>query len=280
VSSMAKRAFVIGDPISHSRSPLIHNHWLTKYGIAGSYEAIHVKQNELPHFLASIIAHGYSGGNVTIPHKEAVLAAIPGHDTIAAQIGAANTIWVESGGLRATNTDSFGFAQNLDDHVPNWDHGKTALVLGAGGAARAILHALLSRGFVDVRIANRTVGRAEELAASFGSKVSAYAFAGLDALGSTADLVVNTTSLGMKGEGAIPLDFTKLRRSAIVTDIVYVPLMTPFLAAAQAAGLRTVDGLGMLLHQARPGFEKWFGILPEVTPELRNLIIKDLEASK
>jgi shikimate dehydrogenase len=274
---MAKRAFVIGDPVSHSRSPLIHSHWLKIYGIDGSYEAIHVKQDELPHFLATIGLEGFRGGNVTIPHKEAVLAAVRDHDKTAADIGAANTLWLENGSLRATNTDSFGFAQNLDDHAPGWDDGAKALVVGAGGAARAIVHALLSRGFQEVRVSNRTLARAQEIAARFGPKVSAHEFAGLKDLAAAADLIVNTTSLGMKGEGQIPLDFGAVHRDAIVTDIVYVPLITPFLAAAQQAGLKTVDGLGMLLHQARPGFEKWFGVTPEVTPELRNLVIRDME---
>jgi shikimate dehydrogenase len=277
---MAKRAFVIGDPISHSRSPQIHAHWLREYGIAGSYEAIHVKQAELPQFLASLASEGFAGGNVTIPHKEAALALVPQHDAVAAEIGAANTLWIENDTLKATNTDSFGFAQNLDERASGWQSGKTALVLGAGGAARAVIHALLSRGFTDIRIANRTAARADDIAARFRSKVSAHVFSDLDLLASDTDLVVNTTSLGMKGVGEIPLDMKKLRRAAIVTDIVYVPLITPFLAAAQEAGLKTVDGLGMLLHQARPGFEKWFGVLPDVTPHLRALIIRDMEGAK
>jgi shikimate dehydrogenase len=274
---MTKRAFVIGDPISHSRSPLIHNHWLKCYGLSGSYEAIHVKQDALPRFLTSISLNGFAGGNVTIPHKEAILAAVPAHDKTAAAIGAANTLWLEDGILRATNTDAFGFTQNLDDHAPGWDRGKTALVLGAGGAARAVLNALLARGFEDIRVANRTLARGEELSARLGPKLSAHAFAHLDELAVTADLIVNTTSLGMKGEGAVPLDFNRVRSDAIVTDIVYVPLITPFLAAAKTARLKTVDGLGMLLHQARPGFEKWFGVLPELTAELRSLVIRDME---
>lgn len=277
---MVKRAFVIGDPISHSRSPLIHTHWLREYGIAGSYEAIHVKQDELAQFLASLVSEDFAGGNVTIPHKEAALALVPQHDAVAAEIGAANTLWIEGGKLRATNTDSFGFAQNLDEYASGWDNGKTALVLGAGGAARAIIHALLSRGFTDIRIANRTAARAQDIAERFGSKVSAHAFPDLDLLASDADLVVNTTSLGMGGAGEIRLDMKALRRDAIVTDIVYVPLITPLLAAAQDASLKTVDGLGMLLHQARPGFEKWFGVLPQVTPALRNLIIRNMEGDR
>jgi shikimate dehydrogenase len=276
---MSNRAFVIGDPVSHSRSPLIHTHWLKQYGLAGSYEAIHVKQDELPQFLGSLISDGFAGGNVTIPHKEAVLALVPLHDSIAAAIGAANTIWVENNTLRATNTDSFGFVQNLDQHAPGWDQRRTALVIGAGGAARAIVHALLSRGFTRIRIANRTLARAEELAANFGPTVSAHTFGELNTLARDADIAINTTSLGMKGMGDIPLDMASLGRDAIVTDIVYVPLITPFLAAAHDARLKTVDGLGMLLNQARPGFEKWFGVMPDVTPELRGLVIRDMETA-
>ncbi len=274
---MAKKAFVIGDPVSHSRSPLIHGHWLAKHGVDGSYEAIHVKQDELGVFLAGLKKNGFAGGNVTVPHKEAVFAHAAQRDEIAEEIGAANTLWLEDGKLCATNTDSFGFAQNLDELAPGWDRISSALVIGAGGASRAVIHALKSRGVSDIRVANRTRERAIELRKAFGPKISAH---GLEALGQLAEdvgLVVNTTSLGMKGEGAIPLDMARLPANTLVTDIVYLPLETPFLKAARHVGLRVADGLGMLLHQARPGFEKWFGVLPDVTPELRQLIIADME---
>jgi shikimate dehydrogenase len=274
---MARKAFVIGDPVSHSRSPLIHGHWLAKHGIDGSYAAIHVKQDELGAFLAGMVKNRFAGGNVTVPHKEAVFAHAARRDGIAEEIGAANTLWLEDGKLCASNTDSFGFAQNLDEQAPGWDKIAAALVIGAGGASRAVVHALKSRGISDIRVANRTRERADNIKTVFGSTVSAHGLEALNELAEGAGLVVNTTSLGMKGDGAIALDMTRLPSNALVTDIVYVPLETPFLKAARLAGLGTADGLGMLLHQARPGFEKWFGILPDVTLELRQLIIADME---
>ena len=274
---MARRAFIIGDPISHSRSPLIHGHWLSKHGIAGSYEAIHVKQADVSAFLSSLADKDFVGGNVTVPHKEAAYAHAAERDQIADEIGAVNTLWFEDGILRGANTDSYGFAQNLDERAPGWDAGGPALVIGAGGASRAVIHGLKSRGFTDIRVANRSVERARDLQRRFGPKVSAHGLAALDEVSAGARIVINTTSLGMKGDGEIPLNMQLVHSEALVTDIVYVPLETPFLKAARLAGLRTVDGLGMLLHQARPGFEKWFGILPDVTPELRQLIIADME---
>ena len=276
---MANKAFVIGDPISHSRSPLIHGHWLAEHGIDGSYAAIHVKQSGLADFLNAMAANGFAGGNVTVPHKEAAFALAVQRDEVAEEIGAANTLWLEDGKLCATNTDSFGFAQNLDEQAPGWDRIASALVIGAGGASRAVIHALKSRGVSDIRVANRTRERANELRAVFGPKISAHGLETLGELAQDAGLVVNTTSLGMKGEGAIALDMARLPADTLVTDIVYVPLETPFLKAAQRAGLRSANGLGMLLHQARPGFEKWFGVLPDVTPELRQLIVSDMERS-
>jgi shikimate dehydrogenase len=277
---MHRKAFVIGDPVSHSRSPMIHGHWLSKYGIAGSYEAIHVKQAEVGAFLSSIADMGFIGGNVTVPHKEAAFAQADVCDEISEEIGAVNTLWMEEGKLHGANTDSFGFAQNLDEQAPGWDKIAAALVIGAGGASRAVVHALKARGISDIRVANRTRERANDLRAVFGPNVSAHGIEALSELGEDAGLVVNTTSLGMKGEGAIDLDVSRLPAKALVTDIVYVPLETPFLKAARLAGLRTADGLGMLLHQARPGFQKWFGILPDVTPGLRQLIIADMDGHK
>jgi shikimate dehydrogenase len=177
----------------------------------------------------------------------------------------------------ATNTDSHGFAANLDEHAPGWDAGSTAVVLGAGGASRAVIHAVLSRGFQRVHIVNRTVERAKGLADAFGPRVAAHDMGALSGLLSGADLFVNTTSLGMDGHAVPDIDFTVMADGGLVTDIVYVPLETPILAMAGRQGLRTVDGLGMLLHQAVPGFAKWFGLTPEVTPELRQLIVQDME---
>ena len=273
------RAFVVGYPISHSRSPLIHGYWLRQAGLQGSYDAIPVAPDDLASFVAALKdgSSGLVGGNVTIPHKEAVLALVDVVDDIARQIGAANTLWLEDGRLMATNTDSHGFAANLDEHEPGWDAGSTAVILGAGGASRAVIHAVLSRGFEKVCIVNRTVERAKALMDCFGPRVAAYGMDELSGFLPAADLFVNTTSLGMDGREVPDIDFTVMADGALVTDIVYVPLETPILAMARRQGMRTVDGLGMLLHQAVPGFAKWFGLTPEVTPELRQLIVEDME---
>lgn len=273
---MAK-AFVCGHPIAHSRSPLIHGHWLARYGIAGSYEPIDVAPESFAEFVSSISRNGFAGGNVTLPHKEAAFRAAASRDEAAEDIGAVNTLWFEDGRLRGGNTDAYGFAANLDDRAPGWDaRASTAVVLGAGGAARAVLYALKQRGFSDIRMANRTVDRAADLARHFGPTFSAHRFEAVPELLSDAAIVINTTSLGMHGDESSPPDLANLPDQALVTDIVYVPLETPLLAAARRRGLKTVDGLGMLLHQATPGFERWFGVQPEVTPELRDLIVADM----
>ena len=272
-----KRAFVTGHPIAHSRSPKIHGHWLAKYGIDGSYEAIDVAPADFASFLASLGENGFRGGNVTIPHKEAAFAGVARRDHAADEIGAVNTLWFEDGVLWGGNTDGYGFAANLDDHAPDWAANGPAVVLGAGGASRAVIHALKERAVKDIRVVNRTLARAKELAGHFGAGVSAH---GADALGGLlgdTGLLINTTALGVHGNEALAADPAGLPSHAIVTDIVYVPLETPLLAAAKARGLRAVDGLGMLLHQAVPGFERWFGRKPEVTAELRSMIVADIE---
>ena len=270
------RAGVIGWPIAHSRSPLIHGHWLARHGIEGSYERIAVAPEEADAWFAAFASHGLAGANVTIPHKELVVRHCHDLDPVAARLGAANTIWLEDGRLRGANTDAHGFIASLDAAVPGFDRDPgVALVLGAGGAARAVVDGLVQRGFA-VRIANRTLERAERIAAAYPGVVSAHDFAAVDRLAEGAGVIVNTTSLGMKGEGDLPLDVGRIGSESILVDIVYVPLETPFLARGRAAGLRTVDGLGMLLHQAVPGFERWFGVRPAVTPELRALIEADI----
>lgn len=274
------KAFVCGHPIAHSRSPMIHGHWLKNYGIDGSYTAIDVAPGDFAAFLAGLAAAGLQGGNVTIPHKEAAFAAVQRRDEAAEQIGAVNTLWFEDGVLWGGNTDAYGFAANLDHLAPGWAKGDVAVVLGAGGASRAIIHALKQRGFRDIRIVNRTVARAEQLAGQFGTDVTAHPQAATPELLGDASLLVNTTALGMHGNEGLPADPAGLPDHAIVTDIVYVPLETPLLAAAKARGLKTVDGLGMLLHQAVPGFERWFGRRPEVTADLRNLIVADMDRKK
>jgi shikimate dehydrogenase len=274
-----RRAFVCGHPIAHSRSPKIHGAWLRDYGIAGRYDPLDIERARFTEFLTTLVSKGFVGGNITIPHKEAAFRLVERRDAAAEAIGAANTVWLEDGRLHGSNTDAYGFVANLDDRAPGWDRGETALVLGAGGAARAVLHALRERGFSDIRVVNRTVERAQELAQAFGG-VTAHSLSAADELAGDADLVVNTTSLGMHGESELAVNVERLPDNALVTDIVYVPLETPLLAAARRRGLATVDGLGMLLHQAVPGFERWFGKRPSVTPELRTSIAADIEAGK
>lgn len=271
-----KKAFVTGHPIKHSRSPKIHGHWLAKHGIDGSYQAIDVSPQDFAEFLRTLQANDYRGGNVTIPHKEAAFALVDRRDQAAEEIGAVNTLWLEDGALWGGNTDAHGFAANLDDHAPGWATKGPAVVLGAGGASRAVIHALKERGVADIRIVNRTLARAVELRDRFGAGVSAHGMAATDELLADAGLLINTTALGMVGNEALAGDPTLLPDHAIVTDIVYVPLETPLLAAARARNLKTVDGLGMLLNQAVPGFEHWFGVRPRVTAELRALIVADL----
>lgn len=280
MAEAARRAFVCGHPIKHSRSPLIHGHWLEKYGIDGSYEAIDVAPEAFAEFAAGLRRNGFAGGNVTVPHKEAAFAAVAERDAAAEAIGAVNTLWFEDGRFSGGNTDAEGFAANLDERAPGWANAGAALVLGAGGAARAVIHALKVRGCADIRVTNRTVARARELADRFGAGVTAHPDAAAGELARDVGLAVNTTSLGMAGDEGLPLDPAHLPDHAVATDIVYVPLVTPFLAAAQARGLKTVDGLGMLLHQAVPGFERWFGVRPQVTAALRALVIADMDAHR
>ncbi|WP_343313068.1 shikimate dehydrogenase [Brucella sp. BE17] len=276
----AHKAFVTGFPIKHSRSPLIHRFWLKQLGIEGSYDAIEIAPQDFSAFVLSLGQQGFAGGNVTIPHKEAAFSAAEKLDDAAKAIGAVNTLWFENNTLWGGNTDAYGFASNLDAGAPSWDNADTALVLGAGGASRAIVHALITRGFSRITVVNRTLSRAEELSAHFGTAVSASGWDEAEAHVAEADLIVNTTSLGMSGHGdeeAFPLDLAYAPKHAVATDIVYVPLKTPFLKQAEQAGLKTVDGLGMLLHQAVPGFERWFGVRPEVSEALRDHILDDIK---
>ncbi|PLK70139.1 shikimate dehydrogenase [Rhizobium sp. TH135] len=274
------RAFVAGYPIKHSRSPLIHGHWLKTYDLQGSYEKIAVEPDRFPEFVDALKQETSSlcGGNVTIPHKEAACRLADRVDPIAEELGAANTLWRKDGLLHATNTDGIGFIANLDTQHPGWDRAERAVVLGAGGASRAILQSLRDRGISEIHVVNRTIDRARELVDRFGAPLEAHGMEALDALLDGAGLFVNTSSLGMDGAPAPDLPFHKMRGDGLVTDIVYVPLMTPFLLQANEAGIATVDGLGMLLHQAAPGFEKWFGRKPEVTQELRQIVLDDIEA--
>lgn len=267
---MTSKAFVIGHPIAHSRSPLIHGTWLVEHGLAGSYEPIDVAPDDLPAFFERLRTGEFAGGNVTIPHKEAVFDLCDSVDPLARTIGAVNTLMIEAGSVRGTNTDYLGFLGNLDAEAPGWSNNlETAIVLGAGGAARAILVALQARRIGSIIVLNRTRETAERLAAELPGDIVPAGLDDFNYLAPLAGLVVNTTSIGMHGTRFAGLDLTRLRPGALVTDIVYVPLETPLLAEARALGLRTVDGLGMLLHQAVPGFEAWFGTRPSVTPGLR-----------
>ena len=268
-----KRAFVIGHPISHSRSPLIHSYWLKSYGIEGNYEAIDVPLEALAGFFERLKTGQFVGGNVTIPDKERAYELCDERDPLAEEIGAVNTLVLKGAQVRGLNTDYLGFLGNLDQQAPGWDQGlESAIVLGAGGAARAVLVALKSRGVKSIRLLNRTASKAEDLAIDLEGPILAGSLGDFDRHCSEAGLVINTSSVGMKGTKFEGLDLGRLPKTAIVTDIVYVPLVTPLLAEAQALGLKTVDGLGMLLHQAVPGFEAWFGRRPEVTSELRALV--------
>ncbi|MGJ4891966.1 shikimate dehydrogenase [Bradyrhizobium sp. HKCCYLRH3099] len=270
-------ACLIGWPAAHSRSPLIHHHWLHELGIAGGYTIEAVPPEELADFVAHLHSRGFVGANVTIPHKERVLE-LTEPDARARAVGAANTLWYENGILRATNTDVEGFIGNLDASAPGWDRTDEALVLGSGGSARAVVFGLLERGIGRVHVINRTASRAQALADQFGDRVVAEGWDRVDTLLPRAGLFVNTTSLGMHGQPPLMLEVDLLPQQAVVADIVYVPLQTPLLGVARARGLRTADGLGMLLHQAVRGFELWFGRRPQVTPELRALVEADLRS--
>jgi shikimate dehydrogenase len=276
-----KRACVIGWPVAHSRSPVIHRYWLKLYGVDGAYEMEAVRPEEIGDFLYSLGQRGYEGANVTLPHKEAALAAADRPDAAATAIGAANTLWLDDKGLlHASNTDAYGFMTHLSAEAPDWNKGKRpVMVLGAGGAARAILHGLLDAGASKILLANRTEDRAKALAQSFGSRVSLIPWGDRNRALAGCGLLVNATSLGMTGKQPLDLGLSALPLDATVADIVYSPLQTPLLAAAKARGNRTVDGLGMLLHQAVPGFQLWFGVRPEVTPELRAYVAAHLGAS-
>ncbi|MFC3073923.1 shikimate dehydrogenase [Shinella pollutisoli] len=274
-----RRAFVTGFPVRHSRSPLIHGHWLETLGIPGSYTREEVAPENFAGFIAALKSgeSGFCGGNVTLPHKEAAFRLADRPDALSEELGAANTLWLEDGLIHATNTDGRGFLANLDAAVPGWNGIGSAVILGAGGASRAVIQAVRDRGVGEIHVVNRTVARARELADRFGARVHAHPMEALAEVSKGAGLFVNTTSLGMDGEAAPDFDFLPLAEDAVVTDIVYVPLVTPILRQAAKQGFATVDGLGMLLHQAVPGFEKWFGVRPVVDETLRRLILADME---
>jgi len=275
----SKRACVVGWPARHSRSPKLHGYWLKRYGINGEYRIEEVTPDAFPDFLRNLAAHGYVGCNITMPHKDSAFR-LSQPDDRAKAVGAANTLWLDGGMLRSTNTDVEGFLGALDAASPGWDKRlESAVLLGAGGASRAIVFGLLERGLRTIYVANRTRDRAVELRERFGSGVEPIDWNDVPRLLQGAKLLINATSLGMKGQPPLEVDVDRLAPDAVVSDIVYVPLNTPLLAAAQARGLRTANGLDMLLHQAVRGFELWFGKRPEVTRELFDLLAADIEAS-
>ncbi len=262
---MTPRCFVLGHPVAHSRSPLIHGSWLTEHGLAGSYERVDVAPADLPAFVARLRAGEFTGGNVTVPHKEAMLALVDHATDAARAIGAVNTVWREGDRICGDNTDVSGFLAHLDATAPGWD-----------GRVGTALVGLKGRGIGRIILVNRSHARADELAAALGGSVEAADWTRRDALVGDADLVINTTALGMHGQPPLEIDLAHLRPGTIVDDIVYVPLQTPLLIEATRRGGIPVDGLGMLLHQAVPGFARWFGVTPTVTPALRARLEADI----
>jgi shikimate dehydrogenase len=274
LSGKARLAGVMGWPVEHSLSPRLHGYWLEQHGIDGAYVPLAVAPADLPTALTALPALGFRGVNLTLPHKEQALDLCQEVDDLARRIGAVNTIVVRDGGLFGSNSDAFGFLENLKDGAPDWRaEAAPAVVLGAGGASRAVVAALADAGAPEVRLVNRTRERAEALATALGGALSVYDWDRREAALAEAGLLVNTTTLGMAGQPPLDLDLGALPVEAVVTDIVYAPLMTPLLQAARTRGNPLVDGLGMLLHQARPGFEAWFGVRPEVTPGLRDFVL-------
>lgn len=277
--SKVPAACLIGWPAAHSRSPLIHHYWLRLYGIEGGYSIEAIPPEGFAEFVMNLSKRGFVGANVTIPHKERALQ-LTAPDARARAVGAANTLYYEGEALRSTNTDVEGFIGNLDVAAPGWDRTDDALVLGAGGSSRAVVFGLIERGIKRIHLANRTMERAHALADQFGGSVMPLAWNGLNDVLPRAGLLVNTTSLGMAGQPPLSVELPLLPSDAVVADLVYVPLETPLLAAAKGRGLKTADGLGMLLHQAVRGFELWFGRRPVVTPELRALVEADLRMAQ
>lgn len=278
ITGKAKIAGVMGWPIAHSRSPLIHGHWLERYGVDGAYIPFAVQPENGADALRALPKLGFAGTNVTLPHKQTAFDTVDVRDAAAEAIGAVNTVIVqEDGSLAGSNTDAPGLFAHLTAEAPDWRAADApAAVLGAGGSTRAALFALLEAGAPEIRLSNRTRAKADALADAFGDKVTVVDWSERSDMLAGAGLLVNTTSLGMTGQPPLEIALDDMPAAAVVYDIVYVPLETPLLAAARARGLKGVDGLGMLLHQAAPGFAAWFGVEPAVDAELRNTILADL----
>lgn len=272
------KACVIGWPISHSRSPIIHGYWLKQHGIDGSYKRQPVEPAHLSAFLGSLAEQGYAGCNVTIPHKEQAYQLVTRADETTERLGAVNTVYLRDGKLLGTNTDGEGFINSLRHAQPDLTlKNAHAVVLGAGGASLAIVNALLEQGVAGITLANRTLVKAELLRKRFGEKVIPVAWEKAEDRLSDCDLLVNTTSLGMTGQPELDIGLARLPEKALVTDIVYTPLRTPLLERAAARGNPVVEGLGMLLHQAVRGFSLWFGVTPKVSDELHDLVARDVD---
>ena len=279
MSKEHKAVCVIAWPAGHSRSPLIHNYWIKQHKLDAEYRREAVPPDKFAAFVENLRGNGYVGANITVPHKEAALA-LSEPDDRARAVGAANALWYDDDTLRSTNTDVEGFLANLDVAAPGWDRGlETAVVLGAGGGARAVVFALLQREVGRVYVINRTRDRAQALKKKFGARVHLAGWNETTGLLGGAGILVNTTTLGMVGQPPLEINL-RCPASLVVADLVYAPLETGLLASARARGLRTADGLGMLLHQAVRGFQLWFGVRPEVTPELRALVEADLLKKK
>lgn len=273
-SGQARLAGVMGWPIRHSLSPRLHGYWLEHHGVDGAYLPLAVAPDDLAAALSALPVLGFRGVNLTVPHKERALGLCHEVDDLARRIGAVNTVVVRERELFGSNSDAFGFLENLRQGAPDWRaEAAPAVVVGAGGAARAVVVALIDAGAPEVRIVNRTRERAAALASALGGSLSVRDWDERDAALRDAGLLVNATTLGMEDQPPLELDLGALPPDALVTDLVYSPLVTPLLAAAAARGNPLVDGLGMLLHQARPGFEAWFGVRPEVTPALRDFVL-------
>lgn len=275
LSGKARLAGVIGWPVGHSRSPRLHGYWLHHLGIDGAYVPLAVRPEDFEQVLRALPRMGFRGANVTVPHKEQALALVDHVEPLARRIGAVNTLVVrDDGSIEGRNTDAFGFLENLRHGAPHWrPEAGPAVVLGAGGAARAVCAALVDAGVPDIRLVNRSAARAEQVAADMGGHITVLGWDRAAASLEGANVLINTTTLGMTGQPPLDIDLAALPQHAVVNDIVYAPLMTDLLVAAAARGNRAVDGLGMLLWQAAPGFEAWFGVRPEVTPALRHFVL-------
>ena len=266
-------AGIIGWPVSHSRSPRLHNHWLALHAIDGAYVPLPIAPDRLAEAVRLMPHLNFVGGNVTVPHKEAVLELVDDLAPLAARIGAVNLLVISADGrIIGSNTDAVGFMLNLKETRSNPAIGP-AVILGAGGAARAACAALLEEGVAEIRLVNRSLERAKTLAAGLGGPIIPVEWSGREAALNGAALLVNSTSLGMTGQPPLEISLDRLPEDALVNDMVYAPLETPLLAAARARGNPTADGIGMLLHQARPGFQAWFGVMPEVTPDIRAMML-------